>query len=111
MNVELSVFSIFRKQIWLCCSFLRKRLVERLISSLRSFEDIMATGTDVLFEEEKGELIMWKVSDGTYVKPGKPLLVYRNTNGEMKTVTARIAGEVTVDTTVLRGKVTVFWLL
>lgn len=65
----------------------------------------MESGVDVLFDEDEGELLNWKVSDGSYVKPAGVILTYRTANDERKQLKANAEGVVTVDATVKKGKV------
>lgn len=68
-------------------------------------EKLMESGSDVLFEDEEGELVGWKVADGTYVQSDAVLLMYQTASGEKKSLRTPVAGVVTVDVTVKKGKV------
>uniref|UniRef100_A0A915PM48 RNA polymerase II subunit A C-terminal domain phosphatase n=1 Tax=Setaria digitata TaxID=48799 RepID=A0A915PM48_9BILA len=64
----------------------------------------MESKTDILFEDEEGELINWKVTDGAYVSADAVLLIYTTKSGEKKSLRTSVAGVVTIDSTVKKGK-------
>ncbi|KAM3722094.1 RNA polymerase II subunit A C-terminal domain phosphatase [Dirofilaria immitis] len=64
----------------------------------------MESKTDIIFDDEEGELINWKVTDGAYVSADAILLTYDTENGEKKSLKTSIAGVVAIDTTIKKGK-------
>lgn len=69
----------------------------------------MESKTDIIFDdEEEGELVNWKVIDGAYISADAILLIYENKSGEKKSLKTSVSGVVTIDTTIKKGKVSMF---
>ncbi|VDO46897.1 unnamed protein product [Onchocerca flexuosa] len=68
----------------------------------------MESKTDIIFDDEEGELVNWKVTDGAYVSADSILLIYDTKNAEKKSLKTSTAGVVAIDTTIKKGKVSMF---
>ncbi|KAL3997783.1 FCP1-like phosphatase phosphatase domain protein [Acanthocheilonema viteae] len=66
----------------------------------------MESKMDVTFDDdEEGEFINWKVTDGAYVSTDTILLIYSSSkSGEKKSLKTSVSGVVTIDTTIKKGK-------
>uniref|UniRef100_A0A1I7VZQ7 RNA polymerase II subunit A C-terminal domain phosphatase n=2 Tax=Loa loa TaxID=7209 RepID=A0A1I7VZQ7_LOALO len=66
----------------------------------------MGSKTDILFDDDEvGELVNWKVTDGAYVSADTVLLIYDSKSGEKKSLKTSVSGVVTIDATVKKGKI------
>ncbi|VDN31208.1 unnamed protein product [Gongylonema pulchrum] len=61
--------------------------------------------SDILFEEDEGEVLGWKVVSGAYVQPDGVLLVYSTQRFAEKHLRTAMAGVVTVDPNIKKGTV------
>ncbi|VDN06490.1 unnamed protein product [Thelazia callipaeda] len=65
----------------------------------------MGSRADLLFEDDEGELINWKITDGAFVTVDSVLFVYSVKSGEKKPLKTSLSGVVTIDTTITEGKI------
>ncbi|VDO41146.1 unnamed protein product [Brugia timori] len=64
----------------------------------------MESKTDIIYDdEEEGEVVNWKVTDGAYVSADAVLLIYDSKSGEKKSLKASVSGVVSIDTTIKKG--------
>lgn len=69
----------------------------------------MESKTDIIYDdEEEGEVVNWKVTDGAYVSADAVLLIYDSKSGEKKSLKASVSGVVSIDTTIKKGNVSMF---
>lgn len=68
----------------------------------------MESKMDVTFDdEEEGEFVNWKVTDGAYVSTDAVLFTYTSKSDEKKSLKTSVSGVVTIDTTLKKGKVSI----
>lgn len=66
----------------------------------------MESKIDIIFDDdEEGELMHWKVTDGAYVNADAVILIYVSKSGEKKSLKTCLPGVVTIDTTFEKRKV------
>ncbi|VDK83663.1 unnamed protein product [Onchocerca ochengi] len=64
----------------------------------------MESKTDIIFDDEEGELVNWKITDGAYVSADAILFIYDTKNAEKKSLRTSTAGVIAIDTTIKKGK-------